>query len=132
MVSLHLPARSDELIAAVASANPNTIVVNQTGSPIAMPWRENVPLIMQAWYQGQEQGNSLADVLLGAVNICARLPVTFPKRMEDTPTLNNCPGENNVTYYGEGIYLGYRWYDHRKIEPLSVPFNAGLSYTTFE
>lgn len=131
MVSLHLPARSDEFIMAVARANPNTIVVNQTGSPIAMPWKENVPAIVQAWYQGQEQGNSLADVLLGVVNPCGRLPVTFPQRMEDTPAFDNCPGENDVTHYGEGIYLGYRYYDHRKIEPL-FPFGAGLSYTTFE
>ncbi|KAM0335754.1 hypothetical protein ACHAQA_000804 [Verticillium albo-atrum] len=131
MVSLHLPGRSDELIAAVAQANPNVIVVNQTGSPIAMPWAADVRGIVQAWYQGQEQGNSLADVLLGAVNPSGKLPVTFPKRIEDSPAFDNFPGENDVTHYGEGIYLGYRYYDHRKIEPL-FPFGAGLSYTTFE
>lgn len=131
MESLNLPGRSDELIAAVVKANPNVVIVNQTGGPIAMPWRDEVPAILQAWYQGQEQGNSLADVILGSVNPCGRLPVTFPKRIEDTPAFDTFPGDNDITYYGEGIYLGYRYYDHRKIEPL-FPFGAGLSYTTFE
>ncbi|CAH0028948.1 unnamed protein product [Clonostachys rhizophaga] len=131
MVSMNLPARSDELISAVSKVNPNTIVVNQTGSPIAMPWESQVSTIIQAWYQGQEQGNCLADVLLGSVNPSGKLPITFPRRLEDTPPYDNYPGENDVVHYGEGIYAGYRYYDHRKIEPL-FPFGAGLSYTTFE
>ncbi|KAF4775276.1 hypothetical protein HER10_EVM0008621 [Colletotrichum scovillei] len=131
MVSMDLPGRSNELISAVAKANPNVIVVNQTGSPITMPWIGEVPAVIQAWYQGQELGNSLADVLLGAANPCGKLPITFPRRIEDTPSFDNYPGENDVVHYGEGIYLGYKYYDHRKIEPL-FPFGAGLSYTTFE
>ena len=131
MVSMDLPGRSDELIAAVAKVNPNVIVVNQTGSPITMPWEPQVSTIVQAWYQGQEQGNCLADVLLGAVNPCGKLPITFPRRIEDNPSYDNYPGENDVVWYGEGIYSGYRYYDHRKIEPL-FNFGAGLSYTTFE
>lgn len=131
MVSMDLPGRSNELIEAVASVNPNTIVVNQTGSPIRMPWKDQVSAIVQAWYQGQEQGNCLADVLLGAVNPSGKLPITFPKRIEDNPSYDNYPGEHDVVHYGEGIYAGYRYYDHRKIEPL-FPFGAGLSYTTFE
>ncbi|PCD23395.1 hypothetical protein AU210_014917 [Fusarium oxysporum f. sp. radicis-cucumerinum] len=131
MVSIDLPGRSNEFISAVAAANPNTIVVNQTGSPITMPWKDKVSAIIQAWYQGQEQGNCLADVLLGTVNPSGKLPITFPKRIEDTPPYDNYPGENDVVYYGEGIYAGYRFYDYRKIEPL-FPFGAGLSYTTFE
>ncbi|EWY81646.1 hypothetical protein FOYG_15871 [Fusarium oxysporum NRRL 32931] len=131
MVSIDLPGRSNEFISAVAAANPNTIVVNQTGSPITMPWKDKVSAIVQAWYQGQEQGNCLADVLLGTVNPSGKLPITFPKRIEDTPPYDSYPGENDVVYYGEGIYAGYRFYDHRKIEPL-FPFGAGLSYTTFE
>ncbi|QGI71072.1 hypothetical protein CEK26_003409 [Fusarium fujikuroi] len=131
MVSMDLPGRSNEFVSAVASVNPNTIVVNQTGSPITMPWEDEVSAIVQAWYQGQEQGNCLADVLLGTVNPSGKLPITFPKRIEDTPPYDNYPGENDVVYYGEGIYAGYRFYDHRKIEPL-FPFGAGLSYTTFE
>ncbi|KAJ4185326.1 hypothetical protein NW767_012972 [Fusarium falciforme] len=130
MVSMDLPGRSNEFIAAVAEANPNTIVVNQTGSPITMPWNEQVPAIIQAWYQGQELGNSLADVLLGATNPSGKLPITFPKRLEDNPSYGNHPGENDIVHYGEGIYAGYRFYDLRKIDPL-FPFGAGLSYTTF-
>lgn len=131
MVSMSLPGRSDELIAAIAHANPNVIVVNQTGSPITMPWESNVPAIVQAWYQGQEQGNCLADVLLGAINPSGKLPITFPRRIEDTPPYDNYPGDNDVVLYGEGIYAGYRFYDHRKIDPL-FPFGFGLSYTGFE
>ncbi|KAJ4256058.1 hypothetical protein NW762_009132 [Fusarium torreyae] len=131
MVSMDLPGRSNEFISAVAKANPNIIVVNQTGSPITVPWKDEVAAIVQAWYQGQEQGNCLADVLLGTINPCGKLPITFPKRIEDTPPYDNYPGENDVVYYGEGIYAGYRFYDHRKIDPL-FPFGAGLSYTTFE
>ncbi|KLP15911.1 beta-glucosidase [Fusarium fujikuroi] len=131
MVSMDLPGRSNEFVSAVASVNPSTIVVNQTGSPITMPWKDEVSAIVQAWYQGQEQGNCLADVLLGTVNPSGKLPITFPKRIEDTPPYDNYPGENDVVHYGEGIYAGYRFYDHRKIEPL-FPFGAGLSYTTFE
>lgn len=131
MVSMSLPGRSDELIAAVARVNPNTIVVNQTGSPITMPWESEVGAIVQAWYQGQEQGNCLSDVLLGTVNPSGKLPITFPRRIEDSPPYDNYPGENDVVYYGEGIYAGYRFYDHRKIDPL-FPFGFGLSYTSFE
>ncbi|KAM5344417.1 hypothetical protein ACJ41O_012953 [Fusarium nematophilum] len=131
MVSMDLPGRSNEFIAAVASVNPNTIVVNQTGSPITMPWKEQVSAIIQAWYQGQEQGNCLADVVLGAVNPSGKLPISFPKRIEDSACYDNFPGENDIVHYGEGIYAGYRFLDHRKIEPL-FPFGAGLSYTTFE
>ncbi|EKV12238.1 Beta-glucosidase B [Penicillium digitatum] len=131
MVSMDLPGRSNDFIAAVAKVNPNTIVVNQTGSPITMPWIEQVPVIVQAWYQGQEQGNCLADVILGAVNPSGKLPITFPTRIEDSPSFDNYPGDNDVVHYGEGIYAGYRFYDHRKIEPL-FPFGLGLSYTTFE
>lgn len=130
MVSMDLPGRSNEFIAAVVEANPNTIVVNQTGSPITMPWSEQVPAIIQAWYQGQELGNSLADVLLGTTNPSGKLPITFPKRLEDNPSYGNHPGENDIVHYGEGIYAGYRFYDLRKIDPL-FPFGAGLSYTTF-
>ncbi|KAI8293164.1 putative beta-glucosidase K [Colletotrichum sp. SAR11_240] len=130
MVSMDLPGQSNELVRAVVRANPRTIVINQTGSPITMPWANEVPAIVQAWYQGQEQGNCIADILLGTTNPCGKLPITFPRRIEDTPSFDNYPGENDVVHYGENIYLGYRFYDHRKIEPL-FPFGHGLSYTTF-
>ncbi|KPM35415.1 Beta-glucosidase B [Neonectria ditissima] len=131
MVSMSLPGRSDELITAVSKVHPNVIVVNQTGSPITMPWESQVSTIVQAWYQGQEQGNCLSDILLGAANPSGKLPITFPRRIEDTPPFDNYPGDNDIVYYGEGIYSGYRFYDHRKIEPL-FPFGHGLSYTEFE
>lgn len=121
----------DRLIAAVAKANPRTIVVNQSGTPISMPWADDVPAIVQAWYQGQEAGNALADVLLGFANPSGKLPVTFPKRLEDNPSFHNWPGEHRRVVYGEGIYIGYRHYERAKIEPLFV-FGHGLSYTTFE
>ncbi|KAH7000508.1 glycoside hydrolase superfamily [Ilyonectria destructans] len=131
MPSMSLPGRSDELIAAVSKVNDKVIVVNQTGSPITMPWESQIHTIIQAWYQGQEQGNCLSDVILGAVNPSGKLPITFPRRIEDSPPFDNYPGDNDVVHYGEGIYAGYRFYDHRKIEPL-FPFGHGLSYTTFE
>jgi beta-glucosidase len=127
---MDLPGRSDDLISAVSKVNQNVIVVNQTGSPITMPWVDEVSVILQAWYQGQEQGNALADVLLGDTNPSGRLPITFPRRIQDTPAFDNYPGDNDKTTYGEDIYLGYRFYDHRQIQPL-FPFGAGLSYTNF-
>ncbi|EQB54769.1 hypothetical protein CGLO_05348 [Colletotrichum gloeosporioides Cg-14] len=130
MVSMDLPGLSNELVRAVVRANPRTIVINQTGSPIRMPWVNEVPAIVQAWYQGQEQGNCITDILLGTTNPCGKLPITFSRRIEDTPSFDNYPGENDVVHYGENIYLGYRFYDRRKIEPL-FPFGYGLSYTTF-
>lgn len=120
----------DRLIAAVAKANPRTVVVNQSGTPVTMPWANDVPAIVQAWYQGQEAGNALADVLLGLANPSGKLPVTFPKRLEDNPAYHNWPGEHRRVVYGEGIYIGYRHYERAKIEP-QFAFGHGLSYTTF-
>ncbi|KAK3310655.1 glycoside hydrolase superfamily [Chaetomium strumarium] len=121
----------DRLIDAVVSANPRTIVVNQSGSPVTMPWADRVPAILQAWYQGQEAGNALADVLFGLRNPSGKLPCTFPRRLEDTPAYHNWPGENDEVVYGEGLYIGYRHYDRVRVQPL-FPFGHGLSYTQFE
>ncbi|CAG8974932.1 hypothetical protein HYALB_00007609 [Hymenoscyphus albidus] len=120
----------DRLIEAVVKANPRSIVVNQSGSPVTMPWVEKVPAILQAWYQGQEAGNALADVLFGVRNPSGKLPTTFPKRLEDNPTYHNWPGGNLQVLYGEGLYIGYRHYEHLSLAPL-FPFGHGLSYTTF-
>ncbi|KAH8679882.1 glycoside hydrolase superfamily [Tricladium varicosporioides] len=120
----------DRLIEAVLSANPKTIVVNQSGSPITMPWADRVPAIIQGWYQGQEAGNALADVLFGFRTPSGKLPTTFPKRLQDNPSYHNWPGENMKVVYGEGLYIGYRHYERAGIEPL-FPFGHGLSYTTF-
>ena len=128
---LALPGRQDELIERVAAANPRTIVVLNTGSPTALPWLERVPAVIQAWFGGQEFGNGIADVICGDVNPAGRLASTFPMRLEDTPAFTNYPGENGRVAYGEGIFVGYRWYDNRRIEP-RFPFGHGLSYTTFE
>jgi beta-glucosidase len=121
----------DRLISAVLAANPRTVVVNQSGTPISMPWVHDAPAILQAWYQGQEAGNALADVLFGNASPSGKLPTTFPVRIEDNPAFHNWPGENLKTVYGEGIYVGYRHYERAKITPL-FPFGHGLTYTTFE
>jgi len=121
----------DRLVEAVVRANPNTVVVNQSGSPVTMPWADRVPAILQAWYQGQEAGNALADVLFGRANPSGKLPCTFPRRLEDTPAYHTWPGENLDVVYGEGVYIGYRHYERVRVEPL-FPFGHGLSYTAFE
>lgn len=118
------------LIEAVAAANPNTVVVLNTGSPIRMPWLGRVKAVLEAWFGGQETGNAIADVLFGDANPSGRLPETFPVRMEDNPAFLNYPGENGHVLYGEGLFVGYRYYEKKKIEPL-FPFGFGLSYTTF-
>lgn len=131
--TMDLPAdgSQDRLVEAVARANPRTVVVNQSGSPVTMPWADRVPALVQAWYQGQEAGNALADVLYGVRNPSGKLPCTFPRRLEDAPAYHNWPGENLEVNYGEGVYIGYRHYERAKVEPL-FPFGHGLSYTTFE
>jgi beta-glucosidase len=128
--NMELPGEQARLIEAVAGANENTIVVLNTGSPIPMDWVDKVAAVVQAWYPGQEAGNAIADVLFGDVNPSGKLPTTFPRRLEDNPAHINYPGENGQVHYGEGIFVGYRYYDEKGIEPL-FPFGHGLSYTTF-
>jgi len=129
---MELPGDQVELVKKVAAANKNTIVVLNTGSPVAMgQWIDQVPSVVEAWFPGQECGNAIADILFGDVNPSGKLPTTFPKRLEDTPAYINYPGENGKVLYGEGIFVGYRYYDKKKIEPL-FPFGHGLSYTSFE
>jgi beta-glucosidase len=130
-VDMELPGRQAELIQRVAAANPNTIVVLNAGSPLRMPWLDDVPAVVQSWYLGQETGNAIAAVLFGDVNPSGKLPLTFPVRLEDNPAYINYPGENGRVHYGEGIFAGYRYYDKKGIEPLFT-FGYGLSYTTFE
>jgi beta-glucosidase len=96
-----------------------------------MPWIDKVPAVLQLWYNGQEQGNALADVLFGDVNPSGKLPTTFPVRLEDNPAYINYPGENGKVRYGEGIFVGYRYYEKKKLAPL-FPFGHGLSYTDFK
>ncbi len=128
--NLDLPGKQDALVEQVAAANPRTIVVLNTGSPISMPWLEKVAAVVQAWYPGQECGNAIADVLFGDTNPSGKLPQTFPVRLEDNPAYLDFPGENGKVYYGEGLFVGYRYYEKKKVAPL-FPFGFGLSYTTF-
>ena len=129
--SLALPGRQAELVERVTAANPRTIVVVNTGAPVDLAWLERAPAALQLWYAGQEAGNALADVLFGDLNPSGRLPQTIPRRIEDTPAFLDWPGENGRSVYGEGLFMGYRWYDARKIEP-RLPFGHGLSYTRFD
>jgi beta-glucosidase len=130
--TMDLPPNQLELIRKVAGANPNTIVVLNNGAPLAMAdWIDDIPAVVEAWYPGQECGNAIAGVLFGVVSPSGKLPDTFPRRYEDNPAYKNYPGENGKVSYEEGIFVGYRHYDARGIEPL-FPFGYGLSYTDFE
>lgn len=127
---LSLPSDQDALVAAVAAANPRTVVVLQTGGPVSMPWLNDVAAVIQAWFPGQECGNAITDVLTGVVNPSGKLPQTFPLRVEDNPAFVNYPGENGHVAYGERIFVGYRYYEKKDI-PVLFPFGYGLSYTSF-
>ena len=128
-----LSADQDALAAAVLAANPHTIVVLKSGGPVLMPWVDQAPAILEAWYPGEEDGAAVAAVLFGQINPSGKLPVTFPKADKDLPTqtTEQYPGVNNEVHYSEGLLVGYRWYDAKQIEPL-FPFGHGLSYTTFD
>jgi beta-glucosidase len=129
--TMDLPAGQDELVEAVEKANPRTIVVLNSGNPVTMgKWIDTTPALLEMWYGGQEAGHALAAILFGQANPSGKLPVTFPKRFEDSPAYGHYPGENLHVDYAEGIYVGYRYYDTKKIEP-QFQFGFGLSYTTF-
>ena len=128
---IKLMGQQDALIAAVAAANPKTVVVLNVGAPVSMPWLDKVAAVVEAYYPGLENGNAVTRVLLGEVNPSGKLPVTFPQRLEDSPAFINAsyPGCREVNY-GEGLFVGYRYYDKKELAPL-FPFGHGLSYTTF-
>jgi beta-glucosidase len=130
--SLNLPSAQDELISAVAAANPNTVVVINAGAPVAMPWLSSVAGVVDAWYPGQTSGTALASVLFGQTDPSGHLPVTFPSSLSQVPasTTAQFPGNGTTVQYSEGIDIGYRWYDTKDITPM-FPFGFGLSYTTF-
>ena len=127
---MDLAGEQDALVSAVAARNPRTIVVVNAGSPVHLPWIDEVAAVLFAWFPGQEFGNALSDVLLGNTNPSGRLPVTLPKHITDTPGYVNYPGDKGQVRYGEGLFVGYRHYDQRNLEPL-FPFGHGLSYTDF-
>jgi beta-glucosidase len=127
-----LPGDQPELIRTVSSLNPRTIVViNSGGSVATSDWIGKVPALLQAWYPGQEGGKAVAEILFGSVNPSGKLPITYEKRWEDSAAYGNYPGVGGKVTYGEGILVGYRWFDAKAIEPL-YPFGFGLSYTTYK
>lgn len=132
--TFQLPPGQEELIQEMTAANKNTIVVVTSGGSVEMnSWIDRVPALLQAWYPGQEGGTALAEVLFGEVNPSGRLPVTFERRWEDNPVHDSYypePGTNRILYK-EGIFMGYRGYEHNQTKPL-FPFGYGLSYTTFK
>ena len=133
---LSLPWGQDAVIEAVAAANPNTIVVLETGNPVVMPWRDRVRAIVEAWYPGQAGGQAIAEILTGAVNPSGRLPVTFPASLAQTPRpeldgLGSAWGTPTTVRYTEGADVGYRWFARQGEQPLYA-FGHGLGYTTFD
>lgn len=138
-LQITLPYDQEDVILALAEVAKNFVVVNISGSPVAMPWADSADAIVQGWYGGTESGNALADVLTGKVNPSGRLPFSIPFKYEDGPikTEAQYPGikaeddEFWQTHYSEGVYVGYRWYATQEI-PVQFPFGHGLSYTAFE
>lgn len=126
-----MPNCQNELIEKVAAVQPNTVVVLHNGSPVEMPWVNQVKGIVEAYLGGQAVGGAVCDILYGKVNPSAKLPETFPLRLEDNPSYLSYIGEGDVVEYREGIFVGYRYYDKKKMDVL-FPFGYGLSYTTFE
>jgi beta-glucosidase len=130
--TIDLPGNQNALIAAVAAANPKTVVVLHTNSATTMPWLNSVAGVLEGFYPGQQVGTATAELLFGDVNPSGKLPVTFPKSLADVPanTTAQWPGNGTNVQYSEGLNVGYRWYDDKNIAPL-FPFGYGLSYTTF-
>jgi len=126
---MDLPGDQEWLIRAVVAANPKTVVAVNAGAPVAMPWEDVVDTILLMYYPGQEGGHALADILFGDINPSGKLTVSYPKRLADNPAYINYPGKRDV-YYGERLFVGYRYYDIKDVAPL-FPFGHGLSYTQF-
>jgi beta-glucosidase len=132
LAGIDLSAAQNQLVTDVAAANPNTVVILNSGSAVAMPWAGSVKAVVEGWYPGQEDGNAIAALLYGDVNFGGKLPVTFPQRLADGPVTSAAqwPGQNGQVQYSEALKVGYRWYDSQNVAPL-FPFGHGLSYTTF-
>ena len=129
--SFQLPGRQDELISRVAAANPRTAVVVNAAAPVDLSWADEVAAVLQCWFGGEQMAEGVVSVLTGAADPGGRLPTTIPVHLEHNPSYDNFAGENGELRYGEGLFMGYRGYEHRRIEP-RFPFGHGLSYTTFE
>lgn len=137
-LSFNLPkdGSQDRLIAGVAGANAQTVVINSTGVAIAMPWLDDISGLLQTWFPGQEAGNSIVDILTGRINAQGALTCSFPKELTSAPAYGNFPGEYTgrqlTVKYAEGVFIGYRHYDTLPAEKLNFPFGFGLSYTQFD
>lgn len=128
---MDLPENQVRLIEEVAKVQQNVVVVLNNGAAVTMtPWIDKVPAVLEAWLPGQAGGGAIADILFGKVNPSGKLSETFPVKLADNPSYLNFPGENGVVRYGEGLFIGYRYYDKKQIRPL-FPFGYGLSYTEF-
>ena len=127
---MRLPENQNELIAAVAAVNPNTVVVLHGGAPMELPWVDSVSAILCMYLGGEQVGAATVDLLYGAVNPSGHLAETWPLRLQDNPSYLNFPGEDGVVTYAEGIFVGYRYYDKKEL-PVRFPFGHGLSYTSF-
>ena len=127
--TLDLPGTQAELIRRVSLANANTAVVVNAGAPVTTDWVVDAPAVLQAWFGGQEMADALVEVLFGDAEPAGRLPTTFPQRIEHTPAFGNFPGEHGQVRYGEGLLMGYRWYEARKL-PVAFAFGHGMSYTS--
>lgn len=128
---MRMPECQNELIARVAAVQPNTIVVLHNGSPVEMPWADQVKGIVEAYLGGQAVGGAQVDILFGKVNPSAKLPESFPYKLEDNPSYLYYVGEGDRVEYREGVFVGYRYYDKKKMD-VRFPFGFGLSYTTFD
>ncbi|KAJ5313224.1 uncharacterized protein N7443_000108 [Penicillium atrosanguineum] len=127
---MNLPPMSDELVERVLTVHPNAVVIVQSGTPVKMPWARDVKCLLHAWYGGNETGNGIADVIFGDVNPSGKLPLSFPEVIEQNPTYLSFRSEGGRVLYGEDIYVGYRYYEKVKVNPLFA-FGYGLSYTVF-
>ena len=129
--TMDLPGHQDDLVRRILQANARSVVVVNAGAPVTMEWADEAGAVLQTWFAGQEYANALVDVLFGDAEPGGRLPTTLPLALEHTPAFVNFPGESSQVRYGEGLFIGYRWYEARKL-PVRFPFGHGLSYTTFE
>jgi beta-glucosidase len=131
-LTMGLQEYQDKLIERVTAANPKTIVVLYGGTPISMPWFNKVHSLVLPWYAGIENGNALAALLAGDQDFGGRMPITFPKKYDDSPAYpsRQKSNKNDSIEHNEGVFVGYRWYEAEKIDPL-IPFGHGLSYTHY-
>jgi len=128
---MQMPQSHNKLIEEITNVQPNTVVVLSNGAPVEMPWVDKVKALLESYLGGQAWGGAVTDILFGEVNPCGKLAETFPKKLSHNPSYLNFPGEDDRVEYREGVFVGYRYYDKKQIDPL-FPFGYGLSYTNFE